>query len=279
MDWFYQKDGESLTNIYGYTKELFSEKSPFQEVRVLETPTFGRALIIDDFIMITEKDEFVYHEMISHVPVSLHPNPKRVVVIGGGDGGTVRELLKHDQIEEIILCEIDEVVVEASKKFFPEVAAGLADPRVKVKIGDGIAYMKTLTNEVDIVIVDSTDPIGPGEGLFTGAFYQSVRTALRADGILVAQSESPWFEANVLKRIYQNIQSGFSQIHPYTAPIPTYQRGYWSWTLACNYPDALSGLKPEKIKKIAGDLQFLRAENLRSYFELPAFYSKKLAIH
>ena len=205
--------------------------------------------------------------------------PKRVVVIGGGDGGTVRELLKHPEIKEIILCEIDSVVVEASKKYFPEIASGLSDPRVRVHIGDGIAYIKTLKDEMDVIIVDSTDPIGPGEGLFTSDFYRSTARALREGGLLVAQSECPWFEGQILKRIYNNIAAGFSHIHPYTAPIPTYQRGYWSWTLASNTGDIFSRLDPEKIRRLDAGLSFVQSANLMSYFTLPPFYKKKLELH
>ena len=156
---------------------------------MIETESYGRMLLIDGLVMITDRDEFVYHEMIAHIPALNHRKPERVVVIGGGDGGTVRELLKHPSIKEVVLCEIDGLVVDASKKYFPEVAGCLEDSRVRVNIGDGLAYMKNHDPGVlDLVIVDSTDPVGPGEGLFTKEFYSSVSKALKADGMMACQS-------------------------------------------------------------------------------------------
>lgn len=274
--WFTELDGDRLSFGFGINKVLYTNESEFQTVKVVETKTYGNMLVLDDFVMTTDKDEFVYHEMIAHVPMSLHENPKRIVVIGGGDGGTVRELAKYDCVEEIILCEIDKMVVDVSIEYFPKIASALDHKKVNVKIGDGIAFMKELENEVDIIIVDSTDPIGPGEGLFTGEFYKSVKRALRPNGIMVAQSESPWYEKDILKRIHNNISQGFSVIKPYVGSIPTYPRGLWSWTLACNFDIDTSNPNRERFEKAAEGLHYLTANRISHAFELPPFYARKL---
>lgn len=255
---------------------LLNKQTDFQSLQVLETEALGRVMILDDCVMITQKDEFVYHEMIAHLPVCFHNSPKTVVVIGGGDGGTVRELVKHKEIEKIILCEIDSGVIEAAKEFFPEVACGLKDPRVEIRVGDGIAYMKTLENEVDIVLVDSTDPVGPGEGLFTKDFYRSVKKALKTDGIMAAQSESPWLEKEFLLKIKNNIAAGFEYIKPYVGSVPTYPFGLWSWTMASNQKLETEKFNKDRFLKVADDLQYLTVNCAKLAFEIPPFYRKKL---
>jgi spermidine synthase len=258
------------------TEVLLNTKTDFQSLQVLDTKNLGKVMVLDDCVMITQKDEFVYHEMIAHIPVCYHESPKTVVVIGGGDGGTVRELVKHKEIEKVILCEIDAGVIDAAKKFFPEVACGLEDPRVEVRVGDGIAYMKTLENEVDIVLVDSTDPVGPGEGLFTKEFYQSVKRALKSDGIMTAQSESPWLEKEFLLKIKNNIAAGFDHIKPYIGSVPTYPMGLWSWTMASNVNLDSSRFNKERFSKVSENLQYLTTGMASNAFELPPFYRKKL---
>lgn len=255
---------------------LLNKQTDFQSLQILDTPSLGRVMVLDDCVMITQRDEFVYHEMISHIPVCFHKNPKTVVVIGGGDGGTVRELVKHDCIEKIILCEIDGGVIDAAREFFPEVACGLDDPRVEIMVGDGIAYMKTLSNEVDLVLVDSTDPVGPGEGLFTKEFYRSVKTALKEGGVMAAQSESPWLEKEFLQKIKNNIAAGFENIKPYTGSVPTYPMGLWSWTMASNKSLEPDEFNVERFRKIESSLDYLTAKSVPLVFELPPFYRKKL---
>jgi len=274
--WFTEEDSNAIRYGYKIKDVLFEGQSEFQKIVVLETEAYGKMLLIDGCVMLTEQDEFVYHEMISHIPACLHKDPKRVVVIGGGDGGTVRELLKHPGIEEIVLCEIDAMVVDECKKFFPGVACGLDDPRVKVKIGDGIAYMAEQTNSVDIAIIDSTDPIGPGEGLFTKAFYSSVAKALRPGGLMVAQSESPWYPPAILNRIHHNIGGGFENIMPYMGAVPTYPRGLWSWTLASNDKLNLKNFDETRFSEISQNLKYLTLGGVHGAFSLPPFYAAKL---
>jgi spermidine synthase len=276
--WFTEEDDQSLRYGYKIKKTLFEGQSEFQSVVVLDTEAYGKMLVIDGFVMITDTDEFVYHEMISHIPTCLHKDPKKVVVIGGGDGGTVRELLKHPSIEEIVLCEIDSMVVEQSRKWFPQVACGLDDPRVSLRIGDGIAYMAEQEDSVDIAIIDSTDPIGPGEGLFSTAFYKSVSRALKPGGLMVAQSESPWYDPPILQRIYKNISGGFPHIRPYLGSVPTYPRGLWTWTLASMSPIDPASFDKMRFSSISSGLNYLTEDGFTGAFALPPFYRRKLEI-
>jgi spermidine synthase len=276
--WATEQEGDGIRTGWAVTEVLFSGKSAFQTVDVVETKTYGTMLLLDGLVMITDVDEFVYHEMIAHIPACLHKNPRRVVVIGGGDGGTVRELLKHPSIEEIILCEIDEMVVEASRKFFPKVAGCLFEknPRVKVRIGDGIAYVKELRNEIDLMLIDSTDPIGPGEGLFSSEFYRDVSKALKPDGMMAAQSESPWFDKSALRRIHNNIEAGFKHKKTYVGAIPTYPRGAWSWTMASHQEIIPAHFNQERFAAVESSLQYLSKDLMTGAFALPKFFSEKI---
>jgi spermidine synthase len=277
--WVTEQEGESIRTGWAVTEVLFSGKSEFQTVDVVETKAYGTMLLLDGLVMITDADEFIYHEMISHIPICLHPNPRRVVVIGGGDGGTVREILKHKDVEEVILCEIDEMVIEQSKRFFPKVADCLKpghDPRVKVRVGDGVAFMKELKNEIDVILVDSTDPIGPGEGLFSREFYRDVAGALRNGGLMAAQSESPWFGQEVLGRIHRNISGGFKYRKSYVAPIPTYPRGSWSWTVAAQSPIDPSKFDQKRFGLVEKSLGYLSRDLMTGAFALPRFFVEKI---
>jgi spermidine synthase len=274
--WFTEEDLDEIRVSYRIEKVLLETQSPFQTIQVAESKPYGRMLILDGVVQTTDRDEFVYHEMIAHVPLCYHPNPEKVLVIGGGDGGTVREILQHPCVKEVTLCEIDGKVVDVSKQFFPQHTIGLSDPRVRVHIADGIAYMNELEPaSLDVLIVDSSDPIGPGEGLFTADFYRAAAKALRPNGILVAQTESPWLPASILQRIYGNIRAGFQTVRPYTGPVPTYQRGFWSWTLATNGP--AEGLVFQKDRCVALQTQYLTPALASVILEAtPPFYLKKL---
>jgi spermidine synthase len=274
--WFTEEESGAFRNGHKVKEILFDGESEFQKISIFETEALGKMLVIDGCVMLTDADEFVYHEMISHIPVCMHSGPKRVVVIGGGDGGTVRELLKHSEIEEIVLCEIDGMVVEQSRKWFPKVACGLDDPRVTVRIGDGVAYMAEQENSVDLAIIDSTDPIGPGEGLFSREFYKSVARALKPDGLMVAQSESPWYKPEVLQRIFKNIRGGFPHIRPYLGTIPTYPRGTWSWTMASMNPINPQTFDYDRFHKISSGLEYLTDDGVVGAFALPPYFERKL---
>ena len=182
-------------------KLLYSKQSEFQKVEVFETESsLGRVLTLDNLMMTTEGDEFHYHEMISHVPMMHHPNPKTVLVIGGGDGGTIREVLKHETVEKAVLCEIDGLVIEACKEHLPTIACELDNPKCEILVEDAIEYIKDKVDMFDVVLIDSTDPMGPGEGLFTEEFYTNVKRSLKKGGIVAAQSESPFVNKEEIKK-------------------------------------------------------------------------------
>ncbi len=213
------------------SKVLHEEQTDFQHLAIVDTPLFGRMLWLDNIIMTNIKDEFVYHEMISHVALNTHPNPKKVLVIGGGDGGVIREIIKHPSVEKAVLVEIDRRVVETSKQYLPEIACGLDDPKVEVLYEDGIKYVENHKNEFDIIITDSTDPIGPAVGLFEGSFYKSCYDALKEDGIFVAQTESPFYDEELIPRVQKDIRSLYPITKLYLAFIPTYPGGCWSFSM------------------------------------------------
>jgi len=213
------------------TKTYHSEKTEYQEMALIETEQFGKMLVLDGTVQTTIEDEFIYHEMITHVPLFTHKNPKTALVIGGGDGGAIREIIKHPSIEKAVLVEIDGRVVEISKKYLPEISCALGDIRVEVCITDGIKYVKEHKNQFDIIMVDSTDPVGPAVGLFAKDFYKAVYEALTQDGVFVAQTESPFFHKDLIKGVYGDVKSIFPIVRLYTCSIPTYPSGYWSFTM------------------------------------------------
>ncbi|EOD01694.1 polyamine aminopropyltransferase [Caldisalinibacter kiritimatiensis] len=215
-------------------KHLYSEKSPFQQVDVIDTYEYGKILTLDGLVMVTEKDEFIYHDMITHVAMATNPDIKRVLVIGGGDGGTVRELTRYSTIEKIDMVEIDELVVKASKEFLPITSNKLDDERVTLYFEDGIKFVEDKENQYDLIIVDSTDPIGPGEGLFTREFYRNCFKALTENGILVNQNESPYYErdAKAMIRATGKLKDIFPTVEVYQFHMPTYPSGHWLFGFA-----------------------------------------------
>jgi len=215
-------------------RQLYSGQSEFQRIDVFESPEFGRFLTLDGYMMLTEKDEFIYHEMIAHVPMCVRPDAENILVIGGGDGGTVRELLRYSSVRHIDLVEIDEQVVDICKKYLPFTAAGLDDPCVSLHYEDGLRFVRKPVSAYDLIIVDSTDPFGPGEGLFTKEFYGNCFKALKDDGIMVNQHESPFYEqdAYAMQRMHRRIVTSFSISRVYQAHIPTYPSGHWLFGFA-----------------------------------------------
>jgi spermidine synthase len=273
--WFTEEDGPNLRISYKIEALLHRSRSSFQSIEVIESTVYGKILILDGFVMLSESDEFVYHEMIAHIPLCLHDRPERVLVIGGGDGGTVREVLKHPSVTQVTLCEIDGKVIEVCQEFFPQLTSGFADKRCEVIVGDGIRYIQEQAQSFDVIIIDSTDPVGPGIGLFTGDFYKSVSRALKPCGIMVAQSESPWYKGEVLRNIFENIKVAFPHVRPYLGSIPTYSRGLWSWTLASQAPIDSREISVARIERIEG-LKYLTKEIAKASFALPPFYTKKI---
>ena len=225
------EDNGNLAISYRVKETIHEEQTDFQHLTVVDTYDFGRMLFLDGFVMTSIKDEFVYHEMITQPAVNTHQNPEKVLIIGGGDGGAVRELVKHPKVKQITLVEIDGRVIENSKKYLPEIAASYDDPKVTVLVDDGIKHIKENKNFYDIIIIDSTDPIGPAEGLFSGEFYRNVSEALKEDGIMVAQTESPFADDKLIKRIHQDLQGIYPLVKLYLAYIPTYPTGMWTLSL------------------------------------------------
>jgi len=214
--WFTEYQTPTLGITCKTKKTLHSEKTEYQELAVIETEQFGRMLLLDGIIQTTVADEFVYHEMIAHVPLFTHKNPKKALVVGGGDGGSIREIVKHPSIEKAVLCEIDRRVIEVSKEYLPEISCALDNEKVEVVVGDGIKYVKEHKNEFDVIIIDSTDPIGPAEGLFAIDFYRAVYDCLKEDGIFVAQTESPFIDKELITRIIRDVKSLFPITRLYT---------------------------------------------------------------
>lgn len=227
--WFTERHTPDVKFSIKVNRQLFSAQSDYQRIDVFDSREFGRFLTLDGYMMLTEKDEFIYHEMIVHVPMAVHPNVKKVLVIGAGDGGVIRELTRYQTIEHIDMVEIDELVVEVCKKYLPLTSCSLDDNRVHITYQDGLKYVRSCENEYDLIIVDSTDPFGPGEGLFTKEFYGNCYKALKEDGIIVNQHESPFYseDAVAMQRAHKRIVESFSISKVYQAHIPTYPSGHW----------------------------------------------------
>lgn len=227
--WYTEEHTDNARLSMKVKEHLFTGQSDFQKIDVIDTYEFGKVLTIDGLVMVTEKDEFIYHDMITHVAMATNPDIKKVLVIGAGDGGTVRELTKYQSINHIDMVEIDELVVKVSRDYLPITASKLDDPRVNLYFEDGIKFVKDKENEYDLIIVDSTDPIGPGEGLFTREFYRDCHRALTEKGILINQSESPYYEHNAreLTRAVNKLSEVFPIFEVYQYHMPTYPSGHW----------------------------------------------------
>ncbi len=216
--------------------KLHEEQTPYQKIEIFDTQTFGKLMVIDGCTMVSSRDNFLYHEMMTHPALFTHPDPRRVLIIGGGDCGTLREVLKHPEVEQAQQVDIDERVTRLSEQYFPELCESNHDPRAELHFTDGIKWLREAENEsLDVIIVDSTDPIGPGEVLFTEEFYRHCRRALKTEGILAQQSESPLLHQSILRNMYQRMQAaGFSHQATLSFPQPIYPSGWWSATLAGN---------------------------------------------
>lgn len=269
--WFTEKYTENWGLTLRIERWLHSEESDFQSVDVLETAEFGKLLALDGAIMFTESDEFAYHEMLVHVPILTHPRPERVLVVGGGDGGTLRELSRHPEVKEMTQVEIDERVIQVSKRFFPTLAIGFEDPRVKLKFADGIKFVhESPPGEFDVILVDSTDPKGPSEGLFTEKFYASCEKALNEDGILTVQSGSPYFQLDLITRVYKAVSLFFPITRVYLSGVMAYG-GLWSFTLGSKRYDPTNG----PLREI-NELKYYTPRIHTAALQLPKYLEKAL---
>ncbi len=237
--WYTEKQTEKFGITAKVRQTLHTEQTDFQKLDMIETEEWGNMLVLDGMVMTTKRDEFVYHEMVAHVPLFTHPEPKHVLVVGGGDGGVIREVLKHKSVEKATLVEIDGKVIEYSKKYLPEIAGELENERVEVKVDDGFMHIATSENAYDVIMVDSTEPVGPAAKLFEKGFYEGISKALKDDGIFVAQTDNPWFKADLIRKVYSDVREIFPVTRLYTANIPTYPSGLWTFTIGSKKYDPL----------------------------------------
>ncbi|XP_068642345.1 spermidine synthase 1 [Aristolochia californica] len=264
-------------------KILFQGKSDYQNVMVFQSSTYGKVLVLDGVIQVTERDECAYQEMISHLPLCSIPNPKKVLIIGGGDGGVLREVSRHSSVEQIDICEIDSMVVEVSKQFFPDLAVGYEEPHVNLHIGDGVAFLKAVAEGTyDAIIVDSSDPIGPAQELFEKPFFESVAKALRPGGVVCTQAESIWLHMHIIEDIVSVCRQIFKGSVNYAwTTVPTYPSGIIGFMLCSTAGPPVDFKHPvnpidEKADqcKAKGPLKFYNAEIHSAAFCLPSFAKK-----
>jgi len=258
-------------------EKVHEEQTPYQRIEIYETEHFGTLMVIDGFVMLTDRDNFIYHEMMSHPALFSHPDPRSVVVIGGGDCGTLREVLKHPEVKEAWQVEIDERVTRVAERYFPELCESNEDARAHFHFGDGIQWMADAEPEsVDVVIIDSTDPIGPAKGLFTEDFYRNCRRALRGNGIVVQQSESPLYHLQLIRDIHGAMRgAGFLDVLSLHFPQPTYPSGWWTATLACK-DMPLTGFREEDAESKTFPTQYYNAAIHRSATAAPEFFYRGL---
>ncbi len=248
-----------------------SLQSDFQRIDVLESRDFGRLLVLYGSLMAADRDNNAYNEMITHVPLFTHPNPKRALIIGGGDCGALTEILKHPEVQECVMCEIDKMVVEVSKKYFPYLTTGADDPRAKLVFQDGKEYIVNGRDKFDVIMLDLSDPVGPAEELFQEPFYRNVYNRLNDDGILVAQSESPFFNQRSVKGIYANLKAVFPSVQMYTCFMPIYPSAYWSFAFCCKKYDPIRNFDRARWDRLKLKTRYYNADIHTAAFALPEF--------
>ncbi|WP_078429671.1 polyamine aminopropyltransferase [Alkalihalobacterium alkalinitrilicum] len=266
--WFTEKQTERFGITMKIKRTLHTEQTDFQKLDMVETEEFGNMLVLDGMVMTTQKDEFVYHEMVAHVPLFTHPNPENVLVVGGGDGGVIREVLKHPSVKKATLVEIDGKVIEYSKQYLPEIAGMLDDPRVEVKVDDGFMHIANSENEYDVIMVDSTEPVGPAVNLFTKGFYAGISKALKEEGVFVAQTDNPWFTPELITNVQRDVKEIFPITRLYIANIPTYPSGLWTFTIGSKKHDPLA-IEDSRFHDI--DTKYYTKDLHRAAFALPRF--------
>lgn len=275
--WYSENHTDNVRFSLKVKEQLFSSQSDFQKVDVLDTYEYGKLLTLDGLVMVTEKDEFVYHDMIVHPAMAINPNIKNVLVIGGGDGGTVRELVRYPSIEHVDMVEIDEMVVDVSREYFEITSCELDNEKVNVLYKDGIEFIKDKNDFYDLIIIDSTDPIGPGEGLFTTEFYNNCKKALTSEGILVNQNETPiydkFFEVGVSSNI--KLKKMFPIVEVYSASIPTYPGGYWLFNFASKKYHPINDLNERTWNSLCLKTKYYNTALHKGAFALPNYVKEK----
>ena len=276
--WYTEQQTDEVRFSIKVKQHLYTGKSEFQDVDVFESEEFGKFLTLDGLMMVTEKDEFIYHDMITHVAMATNPSIKKVLVIGGGDGGTVRELTRYSHIEKIDMVEIDKLVVDVSREYLPITASKLDDPRVSLYFEDGIRFVADTKEIYDLILVDSTDPIGPGEGLFTTEFYQNCFNILSDDGILVNQSESPYYDqfSHEMKRAHKKIKNIFPISKVYQFHMPTYPSGHWLFGFASKKLDPIKDVDFDKWNALGIKTKYYNPQLHVGCFALPSYVQEML---
>lgn len=252
---------------------IHRHQSPFQEIVIFETEHLGRMLAIDGITMLTEWDEHAYHEMIAHVPLLIHPEPSRVLIIGGGDGGTAREVLKHPEVKTVHICEIDEEVIHVCRKYLPSLAASLDDPRVQIFYEDGARFITRREEAYDIIIVDSTDPIGPGQILFQQAFYENMKKALSEEGIAVTQCESIFLHQGIIEGVFSFAREIYPQTGYYYTLVPTYPSGIIGFLFCSLKRHPFNQIHTKRASSLRG-LRYYTPDIHLASFSLPYFATR-----
>jgi len=269
--WFTELHGKTSGITIKIKKILKSIETQYQKLDVFETEDYGRLLTLDNLVMTTERDEFIYHEMLAHIPMFSHNNPENVLIIGGGDGGTLREVLKHKTVKNVDMVEIDKEVVNASKEFFPTLSVGFDNPRTNLKFVDGVEFVRNKEDIYDVIIIDSTDPIGPGKVLFTEEFYKNCYKALKKNGIFVSQTESPFHNPEWVQDIYSELKKVFPIVKAYKAEIPTYPSGIWTFSFCSENIDPIENFQKIKYGDYNLKLKYYNDEIHKGAFALPNF--------
>ena len=276
--WFTENHSDSVRFSIRVDKQLYSEQSEYQRIDVFQSLEFGRLLALDGYVMITQKDEFIYHDLIVHGPMAVKNDIKNVLVSGACFGGSVRELCRYSMIEHIDLVEIDKKVVEVCEEYFPEMTVSMHDPRLDIHFTDGLRFVRRKQGEYDLIIVDSTDPFGPGEGLFTMEFYGNCYKALKEHGVLVNQHESPFYKGDALacQRAHRNIVHSFELSRLFQAHIPSYPSGHWLFGFASKGLDPIKDLDEQHWNSLGIKTRYYNTELHKGCFALPSYVKEML---
>ncbi|NLL37088.1 MAG: polyamine aminopropyltransferase [Fretibacterium sp.] len=264
--WLEEEQTDNMRLALKVTDVLHHEKTPWQDLLIVDTPEYGRTLILDGAIQLTERDEFCYSEMMAHVALCSHPDPKRVLIIGGGDGAILREVLKHPNIETCTLIDIDERVIECAKLYLPTTSCSMNDPRANVRCMDAMAFIKDTSERYDVVIVDSTDPVEFAAGLFQAPFYQDVKKILNPTGMMIELTESPFSDTALMKQAITHMRSVFPVVRMYWGVVPTYPTGMWTYGAASLSADPATPIRP-----VEGSTRYYNSMIHRASFILPPF--------
>lgn len=277
--WYSEQHAPGVRFSIQVSRQVHSEQSAYQHISVFDSSEFGRFLTLDGVMMLTERDEFIYHEMMTHVPMAVRPDIETVLVIGAGDGGVARELSRYPQIKQIDIVEIDERVVSVCKQYLPQTSCGFDDARVHLHFEDGLKYIRRVENQYDLIIVDSTDPFGPGEVLFTKEFYGNCYKALTENGIMMNQHESPFYaqDAKAMKNAHRCIIGIFPVSKVYQAHIPTYPSGHWLFGFASKGLHPLRDLKADAWKSLGLPTRYYNTNLHQGAFALPTYVEEALS--